>query len=70
MVHIVRNSDLQDVTVIHDGDAVGHAHSLDLVVGDDDRGDPGVLLQAAEFGAHLEAQLGVQVGENVYEGSL
>jgi hypothetical protein len=45
---------------VHDDDAVGEAHRLDLVVGDVDRGRALLEMQPLDLGAHLLAQLGVE----------
>ena len=58
-------ADLLDLALVHHHDLVGERHRLDLVVGDVDAGDAELLLDAADLGAHLLAQLGVQVGERL-----
>ena len=50
---------------MHDGDPVGEAHRLDLVVGDVDRRCPALLQDALQLGAHLQAQERVEVGERL-----
>jgi hypothetical protein len=37
---------LDDLATMHDGDPIGEAHGLDLVVGDVDRGGPALLQDA------------------------
>ena len=49
----------------HHRDTVAHGHRFDLVVGDIHRGHAELVLQAADLGTHLHAQLGVQVGERL-----
>ena len=49
----------------HDRDAVAHRHRLDLVVRDVDRRDAELVLQARDLGAHVHAQLGVEVRERL-----
>ena len=49
----------------HDDDPVAHRHRLDLVVRDEDRRHPELLLEARDLGAHLDAQLRVEVGERL-----
>ena len=51
----------------HDGDAVGHGEGFFLVMGDVDGGDAGFFADAADFGAHFEAEFGVEVGEGFVE---
>ena len=46
-------------------DPVAHRHRLDLVVGDVDRGDAEVVLDAGDLGAHLHAELGVEVRQRL-----
>ena len=53
--------------MIEDGDAVREGQGLFLVVGHVDGGDGQVLLELPDFGAHLLADLGVQVGEGLVE---
>src|SRR5690625_1401869 len=57
--------DLLDEAILHDHDAVTHRHGLDLVVGDVDGRYTQVLVQLGDGGAHLDAQLGVEVGERL-----
>ena len=67
VVKLERRADLLDQAVMHDDDLVGHGHGLDLVVGDVDRGGLQPLMQLLDLGAHLHAQLGVEVGERFVE---
>ena len=59
--------DLLDDALLHHGDAVAERQGLDLIVGDVNhrRGEAGV--EPGDFGAHLEAGLGVEVGEGLIE---
>ena len=63
--HFLRRADLLDEAVAHDDDAVAERHSLDLVVGDVDEGGVDLLAQLDDLGAHLVAELGVEVGERL-----
>ena len=65
VVEVLGRVDLLQVAVLEHGDPVAHRHRLDLVVGDVDRGDAELALQAGDLGAHLHAQLGVEVGERL-----
>ena len=56
---------LLDPAVAHENDLVSHAHGFALVVGDIDHGDAELLLQRADFAAHLGAQLGVEIGQRL-----
>ena len=53
--------------VVHHDDLVGHGHGLDLVVGDVDRRGLQALVQFLDLGAHLHAQLGIEVGQRLVE---
>ena len=52
---------------MHDGDAVGDRERLLLVVRDIDRGRAIGPLQLADFDAHVDAQLGVEIGQRLIE---
>ena len=52
---------------MHDDDAVGHGHGLDLVVRDVDRGRAQPLVQFLDLGAHGNAQLGIEIGQRLVE---
>ena len=52
---------------MHDHDLVGHGHGFDLVVGDVDRRGLQALMQFLDLGAHLHAQLGVEVRQRLVE---
>ena len=51
----------------HDADTVGHGERLALVMGDVDERDAGALLDRAQLGAHVLAQLEVESGERLVE---
>ena len=67
VVELDRAADLLDRAVAHHDDAVRHRHRLDLIVGDVDRRRPQPLVQFLDLGAHLHAELGVEVGERLVE---
>ena len=67
VVHLHGRSHLLDEAVAHDDDAVAHGHGLHLVVGDVDHGGVKPLVQLDQLGAHVHAQLGVQVAERLVE---
>ena len=50
---------------IHNDDPVAQGHGLGLVVGHIDKGSVDALAQLDDLGAHLVAQLGVQVAEGL-----
>ena len=58
-------ADLQELAAHHHGDAVGHRHRLDLVVRDVDEGRAEPAMQLGDLGAHVHAQLGVEVGQRL-----
>ena len=65
VVELLRIGRLLQLALAHHGDAVAHRHRLDLVVGDVDRRHAEVALEPADLGAHLHAELGVEVGERL-----
>ena len=67
MVEIVGRPDLLDAATVHHHHAVGERHRLDLVVGDVDGGGAHLLMHALDLGAHLHAQLGVEVRQRLVE---
>src|SRR6266851_1727444 len=67
VVELERRADLLDQAVVHHHDLVRHRHGLDLVVRDVDRGGPEALMQLLDLGAHLHAELGVEIGERLVE---
>ena len=52
---------------IHHHDTVGERHRLDLIVRDVNGGGADLLVHALDLGAHLHAQLGVEVGQRLVE---
>ena len=52
---------------MHDGDPRGERHRLDLVVRDVDGGLVEPLVELLDLGPHLDAKLGVEVGERLVE---
>ena len=65
VVEHLRRVYLLQVSRVHDGDAVAHRHRLDLVVGDVDRRHAQSPLELVDLGAHLYAQLRVEVRERL-----
>ena len=58
---------LLDHAARHHADPVGHGQRFALIVGDVDEGDAGALLDRAQFGAHVLAQLQVERGQRLVE---
>ena len=67
VVELERRADLLDAAVVHDDDAVGHGHRLDLVVRHVHGRRLQPLVQRLDLGAHRDAQLGVEVGQRLVE---
>ena len=65
VVELLRRRDLLELALAHHGDAVAHRHRLDLVVRDVDRRRPEPALEPRDLGAHLHAQLRVEVRERL-----
>ena len=63
LVEILRGCALLQHARFHHRDPVAHGHRLHLVVGDVDGGHPQLVLQQRDLGAHLDPELGVEVGE-------
>ena len=61
VIHVFRRPHLFEAARVHERDSVAHAHGLDLVVGDQDRGRTGLVLNAANFCAHLEPETGIEI---------
>src|ERR1700675_5214755 len=54
--------DLQDQAISHHANTVAHGHRFALVVRDVDHGRTQFSVQSGDFGTHLNAHLGIQVG--------
>ena len=66
-IDLRRRAGLLDAAAVHDDHHVGQGHGLHLVVRDEDRGRLEPVVQAADLGAHLHAQLGVEVRQRLVE---
>ncbi len=64
-VEVLRRADLAHRAVAHHHDAVGERERLVLVVGHVDRGGTQHIVDAPDLGAHLQAQLGVEVRQRL-----
>ena len=62
---LLGRADLLDEAILHDDDAVAQGHGLGLVMGDVDKRGVDPLAQLDDLGAHLVAELGVQVGQGL-----
>ncbi|MNQ09483.1 hypothetical protein D3C85_223000 [compost metagenome] len=67
VVELERRTDLLHPARAHHDDAVGHGHGFHLVVRDVDHGVAQALVQGLDLGAHLHAQLRIQVGQRLVE---
>src|SRR4051794_36252585 len=67
LVDLARRADLLDFPFAHDGDAMAHRHRFDLVVGYVDRGRAERGLEFRDFGAGLDAEFRVEIGERLVE---
>ena len=67
VVDRLRRPDLLHQSPFHHHDAVAQAHRLDLVMGDEDRGDAELALKELQLVAGIGAQLGVQVAQRLVE---
>ena len=63
----LRRVELHLVAALQHADAVGQGHGLGLVVRHVDDGGAEALVQALDLGAHLVAQLGIEVGQRLVE---
>ena len=59
--------DLLQDAVLHHRDLGGQRHGLDLVMRDIDDGGAGAVVQTLDLGAHIDAKLGVEIGERLVE---
>jgi hypothetical protein len=64
-INFLRSRDLLHQPVLHHHDAVGERERLVLVVRDVDRGATELAVDAADLGAHLQPQLGVEVRQRL-----
>ena len=65
VVDVLRRPELFDHAVVHHRHPMGKRHRLDLVMGDIDRRHLELMLQALQLGAHLHAQLRVEIGQRL-----
>src|SRR5205823_6391411 len=67
VVELQRCSYLLEAAGVHDGDTIGKAQRLNLIMGDENDGHADSLLQKLEVDPHLLAQLDVEVAERLVE---
>ena len=66
-IEVSRDVGRDHLAVPHDDDAIGHGHRFDLIMRHIDGRGFQPLVQFLDFGAHLHAQFGVEVGERLVE---
>ena len=62
IVDLSGRADLLKLTILQDCDAGGERHRLDLIMRDIDDRRAGLLMKSLDLHAHVDAQLGVEVG--------
>jgi hypothetical protein len=67
LVDFGRAADLENLSGVHHGHAVRHGQRLALVVGDEDEGDAGLVLNALELDLHVLAQFEIERRERLIE---
>ena len=67
LVELERRADLLDAAGIHDHDAVGQGHGLDLIVGDVDHRRGKLALEAGDLDTHADAERRVEIGKRLVE---
>src|SRR4051812_29180241 len=67
IIDLVRSRQLQKLAVAHDTNAVAEHHRLGLIVGDVDRGDPGLLDDAPQVVTQPQPQLRVEITQWLVE---
>jgi len=60
-VELSRRVDLLHDALVHDDDAIAERHRFGLIVRHEDRRDAEPLVQADQLGAHLHAELCVEI---------
>ncbi|MNY43212.1 hypothetical protein D3C86_1781550 [compost metagenome] len=66
-IELVGPAHLLDPALVHHDDDIGHGQSLFLVMGDEDEGLAGLLLDRLELDLHLLAELSVKRRERLVE---
>jgi hypothetical protein len=67
LVDLLGRADLLDLPGVHDDDAIGHRHRLDLVVRHVDRGVAEFLVQPADLEAHVAPEIRVEVRQGLVQ---
>ena len=65
LIQLGRRAHLLDIAAAHQHHLVSHSHGLGLVVRDINHRHAKALLQGADIGTHLLAQLGIQIGKRL-----
>ena len=67
MINIIGSIDLLNTSLIHNSDAVGHGHSLDLVMGYINHSGLKHFVQLYQLGTSLLAQLSIKIGQGLIQ---
>ena len=67
IVDLGRRSRLLQHAILQHRDLGGERHCLDLVMGDVDDGGLDALVEALDLGAHVNTELGIEVGQRLIE---
>ena len=67
LVEPPRRVDLLEATLVQHGHAVTQRHGFRLVMGDVGDGDAELVMEPRDLGAHVAAQLGVDVPQGLVE---
>ena len=67
IVDLGGRADLLQLAILQDGDLGRKRHRLDLIVRDIDDRRSGLLVQPLDLDAHVDAQLGVEIGQRLVE---
>ena len=60
IIDLIRRPDLLKASVVHHSDRIRHVDGFFLIMGDIDKGDPQLLLQALQLVLHGTPQLQIQ----------
>ena len=67
VIDLPRRTNLKNIALAHDGDVVRHGQRFFLVMGDEDEGDAGFVLQPLQLDLHFLSELQIERGEWLVE---
>ena len=67
LIDFLGRANLEQLAVVHDGNAVAHRERLFLIVGDEHEAHPQLALERLEFALHLLTELEVESAERFIE---